>query len=108
MKQKLSSDVYKKLKKTDDIYVIHNDNTENTVSKVDKKEPFKKDEIKKLTASFSSKAATPPHAFSTISELTQKDISLLPLISWIRSHDNNNKADFNYYYTKAVHYFDKW
>ena len=49
-----------------------------------------------------------PAHFSTITDFSQKDISLLPLISWIRTHDNNNKADFNYYYTKAVNYFDKW
>ena len=46
--------------------------------------------------------------FSDFSMLTKKDISLLPLISWIRSHDNNNKAHFNYYYKKALNYFSKW
>ncbi|MBP5603096.1 MAG: motility associated factor glycosyltransferase family protein [Treponema sp.] len=46
--------------------------------------------------------------FSDITDLTKKDISLLPLISWIRTHDNNNEAEFIYYFNKAVNYFIKW
>ena len=46
--------------------------------------------------------------FSSFKSLTKKDISLLPLISWIRTHDNNNEAEFIYYFNKAVNYFTKW
>ena len=56
--------------------------------------------------------SSPPSASEIISlikeVISKKDISLLPLISWIRTHDNNNKADFDYYFNKAVQYFGKW
>ena len=40
--------------------------------------------------------------FNSIYELKDSDISLLPLISWIRNHDNIDKKNFNYYYKKAI------
>ena len=52
--------------------------------------------------------AQTPATFSSAAQLTKKQICLLPLISWIRTHDNNNKADFNYYFKKALDYFNKW
>ena len=41
-------------------------------------------------------------------ELSPKDISLLPLISWFRYNDNKNEADFKYFYNLAINYFKKY
>ena len=41
-------------------------------------------------------------------ELSEQDICLLPLISWLRFNDNKNEADFIDYLQKAVHYFKKY
>ena len=40
--------------------------------------------------------------FNTFFELTESDISLLPLISWLRNHDNKDRSDFNYFYKQAI------
>ena len=40
--------------------------------------------------------------------LSNAQICLLPLISWLRNYDNKEKTDFNYYLKKAVHYFKKY
>ena len=39
---------------------------------------------------------------NSIFDLTKSDISLLPLISWLRNHDNIKRSDFNYFYEKAL------
>ena len=44
----------------------------------------------------------------TISDLTIEDISLLPLISWLRNNDNRKDGDFMYYYNKAAAYIQKF
>lgn len=41
-------------------------------------------------------------------DLTNLDISLLPLISWLRNHDNKKDEGFLYYYKKALEYFEKF
>ena len=40
--------------------------------------------------------------------LSNAQICLLPLISWLRNYDNKEETDFNYYLQKAVHYFKKY
>ena len=48
------------------------------------------------------KSKTTDKTFNSIFDLSDSDISLLPLISWLRNHDNKDKNDFLYYYQKAV------
>ena len=40
--------------------------------------------------------------FNTIFELTESDVCILPLISWLRNYDNKERSDFNYFYKKAL------
>ena len=46
--------------------------------------------------------------FNSIYELSPSDISLLPLISWLRNHDNKERSDFNYFYNKAISFAARW
>ena len=46
--------------------------------------------------------------FTDFSSLSFKDISLLPLISWLRYHDNKKEADFKYFYNLALKYFERY
>ena len=41
-------------------------------------------------------------SFNCIFDLKESDISLLPLISWLRNHDNKYKKNFNFYYEQAL------
>ena len=40
--------------------------------------------------------------FNTIFDLTESDVCILPLISWLRNYDNKDRSDFNYFYNKAL------
>ena len=44
----------------------------------------------------------PDNSFNSIFDLTESDISLLPLISWLRNNDNKERSDFSYFYDKAL------
>ena len=46
--------------------------------------------------------------FDSYFNLTIKDISILPLISWLRYNDNKKEADFSYYYMLACDYLKKY
>ncbi len=89
--------------KNNDLYYINNSNLHPSFSLTPPqiKDTSFSDFIKTISEQKNSN-------FLEITELTKKDISLLPLISWIRTHDNNNEAEFIYYFNKAVNYFIKW
>ena len=46
--------------------------------------------------------------FTTFNDLSFKDISVLPLISWLRYNDNKKEADFKYFYNLALNYFERY
>ena len=40
--------------------------------------------------------------FDSIFDLKESDISFLPLISWLRNHDNKERKNFSFYYKEAL------
>ena len=93
-----------KFEKKDELYYINNSNeNKNQINNNDCK--IDKEKIETFLNSFKS---IQKNEIFNINNLSKKDISLLPLISWLRTHDNNNKADFIYFFNKAVQYFNKW
>lgn len=87
--------------KQDNCYTIKSEKSpellENQIPK-----DFEPEQIVKDICSDSCKAP------DFLTELSIKDISLLPLISWIRYNDNNKEADFNYFYNRAQEYYKKY
>ena len=56
--------------------------------------------LKELQIVFNSKKSSP--VFNSIFDLSESDISLLPLISWLRNHDNKERKNFSFYYKEAL------
>ena len=56
--------------------------------------------LKSIFDSFSEKNPE-NREIKSIFDLINEDISLLPLISWLRNHDNKDSNDFNYFLKKA-------
>ena len=87
--------------KKDDIYEIQNTNKESfnySLRSVD---------IKQLAREYFD-FSIENKQYNSIMDLGNKEISLLPLISWYRFHDNKNKADFKYYLKQAINFFEKY
>ncbi len=85
--------------KQDDLYKIEIQNNNQRIFINKQIQANGKQIILELEKIYSSK--NQKH-FNSIFELSQSDISLLPLISWLRNHDNIDKSDFNYFYEKAL------
>ena len=56
--------------------------------------------INDLLKTYSSKDSNV--IFDSIFDLKESDISLLPLISWLRNHDNKERKNFSFYYKEAL------
>ena len=59
-----------------------------------------KEIIEELKNIFSDKVNK--NEINSFFDLSQSDICLLPLISWLRNHDNIKRDNFTYFYNKAV------
>ncbi|MBR5401529.1 MAG: DUF115 domain-containing protein [Treponema sp.] len=88
----------------DDIYELANNNTKNTFDQVDSKSCS--GIVQAVCKRFKELLKT-ERKIDSINDLTNIDISLLPLISWCRNNDNKDEG-FYYYYKKALQYFEKF
>ena len=90
-------------KKENDLYKINNNNSINSLKSLFSSKAKTVDGntiMQELKKSFTS--LNPERSITSIYDLTNIDICLLPLISWYKYHDNKDKTDFNYYYKKAL------
>lgn len=112
---KLTTQILEAYRTSFEQYLQHNDlnfSKENDVYKIQAKQnrqllEFKnqrningEDILKELKKLFSSKNTNV--TFNTIFDLSESDICILPLISWLRNNDNKERSDFIYYYEKAL------
>ena len=83
--------------KQEDIYNINNPSGkyEFTNQKIPDSDIYES-----LIKEFENKDCT--KQINSIFELTNSDICLLPLISWLRNHDNKDKTDFMFFYRRAL------
>ena len=95
---------------TNDIYEIKNPSGAKQTfdnSEFNKKKVSGTNLINHIISDFKNHMQQNPE-LKTISDLTIEDISLLPLISWLRNNDNRKDGDFMYYYNKAAAYIQKF
>ena len=87
--------------KENDLYVISNNQNKQYDFNIISQNKINGEQIlKELQIVFNSKKSSP--VFNSIFDLSESDISLLPLISWLRNHDNKDRSDFSYFYDKAL------
>lgn len=87
--------------KENDIYIVSNNQKKlYDFNNINKKNITGMQILKELKDIFCSK--NPDKSFNSIFDLTESDISLLPLISWLRNNDNKERSDFSYFYDKAL------
>ena len=95
-----------KFTKDDSIYTITDMQAQRNVFKFPEIIKFNgKQILEELKNIYSAK--TGPKSFDSIYELAESDISLLPLISWLRNNDNKERTNFMDFYEEALNLFKK-